>query len=36
MYVACKIHQLNSNWNEAVKSNYIKHALRENQIHKEL
>lgn len=31
-YVACKIHQLNPNWNETSKSNYIKHALRENSV----
>jgi tousled-like kinase len=34
--VACKIHQLNPNWTETSKTNYIKHALRENQVHKEL
>ena len=32
--VACKIHQLNTSWSENQKSNYIKHALRENQVHK--
>ena len=35
-YVACKIHQLNPNWSEHSKSNYIKHALREFHIHQEL
>jgi tousled-like kinase len=33
---ACKIHHLNSSWTEQCKSNYIKHALRENEIHKRL
>ena len=36
MYVACKLHQLNQNWKEEVKDNYIKHTIRENQIHKEI
>jgi len=31
--VAIKMHQLNSNWNEALKESYIKHTIRENQIH---
>ena len=35
-WVACKIHQLQSNWSENTKSNYIKHALRENKIHSQL
>lgn len=34
--VACKIHQLNPNWSETAKANYIKHALRETSVHKEL
>lgn len=34
--IAIKFHQLNSSWPEALKANYIKHALRENQIHREL
>ena len=34
--VACKIHQLSPSWSENFKSNYIKHALRENQVHKNL
>ena len=33
---ACKIHHLNPHWTEACKGSYIKHALRENEIHKEL
>ena len=36
MYVACKLHQLNQNWKEEVKDNYIKHTVRENQIHQEI
>eukprot|EP00127_Corallochytrium_limacisporum_P007438 Clim_evm41s251 gene=Clim_evmTU41s251 len=35
-FVACKIHQLNSTWNERKKNNYIKHACRELQIHENL
>ncbi|XP_038044627.1 serine/threonine-protein kinase tousled-like 2 [Patiria miniata] len=35
-YVACKIHQLNKEWKEDKKANYIKHALREYEIHKSL
>jgi len=31
-FVACKIHQLSPNWSETIKSNYIRHALRENQV----
>ena len=34
--LAIKFHQLNPHWSEMIKSNYIKHALRENQIHKQL
>jgi tousled-like kinase len=34
--VACKIHQLNSQWSQNIKENYIKHTIRENQIHKEI
>lgn len=30
--VAIKIHQLNNNWNDALKDSYIKHTIRENQI----
>jgi tousled-like kinase len=35
-YVACKIHQLNKDWKDDKKANYIKHALREYNIHKQL
>lgn len=35
-YVACKIHQLNKEWKDDKKANYIKHALREYNIHKQL
>ncbi|XP_065896668.1 serine/threonine-protein kinase tousled-like 2 isoform X2 [Dysidea avara] len=35
-YVACKIHQLSTEWKEDKKANYIKHALREYNIHKKL
>ncbi|XP_071495579.1 serine/threonine-protein kinase tousled-like 2 isoform X1 [Diadema antillarum] len=34
--VACKIHQLSKEWKEDKKANYIKHALREYEIHKSL
>lgn len=35
-YAACKIHQLNKDWKDDKKDNYIKHALREYNIHKQL
>jgi len=35
-YVACKVHQLNKDWKDEKKANYIKHALREYDIHKAL
>ena len=35
-YVACKIHQFENNWSEQLKANYIKHAMRENDVHKDL
>ncbi len=35
-YVACKIHQLNKEWKEEKKANFIKHALRKYNIHKHL
>lgn len=35
-WVAAKIHQLNPNWSDSATKNYIKHALRENEIVKEL
>lgn len=34
--VACKIHKFEVSWNENLKDSYIKHALRENEIHKDL
>ena len=36
IYVACKLNQLNDNWKEEIKNNYIKHTIRENQIHKNI
>jgi tousled-like kinase len=33
-FVACKIHQLNPHWSLTSRSNYIRHALRENQVHR--
>jgi len=35
-YIAIKFHQLSPGWSESIKANYIKHALRENHIHREL
>ena len=34
--MACKIHQLNKDWKDDKKANYIKHAIREYNIHKQL
>ena len=34
IYVACKLNQLNQNWKEDIKKSYIKHTIRENQIHR--
>jgi tousled-like kinase len=34
--VAVKIHQLNSAWGEAKKAGYVRHAIREYNIHKGL
>jgi tousled-like kinase len=34
--VACKIHQLNTQWSDAKKQNYTKHAVREYEIQKVL
>jgi len=34
--VACKIHHFDNSWSEQIKDNYIKHAIRENEIHKDL
>ncbi|XP_004348957.2 tousled-Like Kinase family member [Capsaspora owczarzaki ATCC 30864] len=36
MHVACKIHQVNSAWNEQKKANFVKHACRELKIHESL
>ena len=36
IYVACKLNQLNQNWKEEIKDSYIKHTIRENQIHKNI
>ncbi|KAI4305792.1 hypothetical protein L6164_029135 [Bauhinia variegata] len=35
-YVACKLHGLNAQWSEEKKQSYIRHALREYNIHKTL
>uniref|UniRef100_A0AC34FM93 Protein kinase domain-containing protein n=1 Tax=Panagrolaimus sp. ES5 TaxID=591445 RepID=A0AC34FM93_9BILA len=34
--VACKIHRVNKQWNENKKASYVKHAIREKDIHKTL
>jgi tousled-like kinase len=34
--VACKIHELNSKWDSSKRNNYIKHVLREKEIHTNL
>ena len=34
--VAVKIHQLNSTWHESKKASYVRHAVREYNIHKSL
>ena len=34
--MACKIHQLNREWKDERKANYIRHAVREYEIHKKL
>ena len=34
--VAVKIHHFDDNWSDSLKANYIKHALRENETHKDL
>lgn len=34
--VACKIHQLDTSWSEGVKELYIRHTIRENQIHQKI
>uniref|UniRef100_A0A8R1HYY5 Protein kinase domain-containing protein n=1 Tax=Caenorhabditis japonica TaxID=281687 RepID=A0A8R1HYY5_CAEJA len=35
-YVACKIHHVNKDWKEEKKANYVKHAMREKDIHRSL
>ncbi|KFK26300.1 hypothetical protein AALP_AA8G230100 [Arabis alpina] len=35
-YVACKLHGLNAQWSEEKKQSYIRHALREKNIHRNL
>ncbi|XP_038692286.1 serine/threonine-protein kinase TOUSLED [Tripterygium wilfordii] len=35
-YVACKLHGLNAQWSEEKKRSYIRHAIREYEIHKTL
>ncbi|KAL5218290.1 hypothetical protein ABZP36_018974 [Zizania latifolia] len=35
-YVACKLHGLNAQWSEEKKKSYIRHAIREYNIHKTL
>lgn len=35
-YVACKLHGLNAGWSEEKKQSYIRHAIREYNIHKTL
>eukprot|EP00249_Psilotum_nudum_P023657 c28945_g2_i2 orf=650-2620(+) len=35
-YVACKLHSLNPQWSEEKKQSYIRHAIREYDIHKNL
>ena len=34
--VACKIHELNPQWSDEKKTNYMKHATREYEIQKKL
>ncbi|CAD5215542.1 unnamed protein product [Bursaphelenchus okinawaensis] len=36
LYVACKIHHVHKDWKEDKKANYVKHAMREKDIHKSL
>lgn len=35
-YVACKVHHVNKDWREEKKANYVRHALREKDIHRNL
>jgi len=34
--VAVKLHQLNSSWSDVKKASYVKHAVREYKIHRQL
>ncbi len=34
--VACKIHQVNSQWSEVKKVSYVKHTVREYEIHRSM
>lgn len=34
--VACKIHHFDDSWSHQIKDSYVKHALRENEIHRDL
>lgn len=34
--VACKIHEFDVYWNKEAKDSYIRHAVRENNVHKQL
>lgn len=34
--VACKIHQLDTNWSDNIKELYIRHTIRENKIHQKI
>ena len=36
IHVACKVHQLDQSWSEGVKELYIRHTIRENQIHQKI
>ena len=35
-FVACKLHQLHPNWAEEKKRSYVRHSMREYEIHKQL
>lgn len=35
-FVACKVHQINEDWDDCRKANYVKHVRREYHIHKTL
>lgn len=34
--MAVKVHEFNPKWNSQAKENYVKHAIRENTVHKML